>query len=263
MDHSFNISTEEYFYQRPHMNFFNKIYYDTGFFKKYMPFYEYRSFNPLVRQRSAHWYGRAPQGSWVDGIVDYTYNKVNVQSIGHFEMHENRKNKPQKSHSGGDATSNLMLYPKYSQVHLPKGCTNELNIYKECKDKGQGTCIEEKINIVEICPKWALELLREKKKVMLKATVIDNKTYRDAMKVESYNKGRTLTDITDKNITKREYRRDGYWSDDRYNPVLYPSADHNTNIVLGDEIIYNDFFGGNRVDLVGAEREKYMNINAE
>lgn len=52
------LTTEEYFHQRPHMNFFNKIYYKSGFFKKYMPFFEYRSLNPLENQRSAQWYGR-------------------------------------------------------------------------------------------------------------------------------------------------------------------------------------------------------------
>ena len=131
-----NLTTEEYFIQRPHMNFLNKLYYNNKFFRKYMPFYEYRSYNPLERQRSAHWYGRAPQASWVDGIVDYTYSKANVNSIGHFELHENRKNKPQKSHSSGDKSREEILQPKYTHSYPPAGCVNELNIYKKCKETG-------------------------------------------------------------------------------------------------------------------------------
>ena len=125
-----SLKTETYFHQRPHFNFMNKLYYDNNFFKRFMPFYEYRSFNPLERQRSSHWYGRAPQASWVDGIIDYTYNKANVQSIGHFEMHENRKNKPQKQHHGGDATEDEFVIPKYAKLPLPKGCTKEIKTYQ-------------------------------------------------------------------------------------------------------------------------------------
>ncbi len=254
-----SLTTEDYFHQRPHMNFFNRIYYN-GFFKNYMPFYEYRSTNPLERQRSAHWYGRAPQGSWVDGIIDYTYNKTNEQSIGHFEMHENRKNKPQKKHDGGDSTHSQLIYPKFGISMIPNGCKNEIKQYYSCKENKGKSCIEEKINIVEVCPKWTLELLREKKKITMKATIIDNKTYREAMKVEDYNKGRSLRDLKDKNAHLNKIRGDGYWADDRYNPIIYPSADQNTNIVLGDNIIYNDVLGGNRVELVGEERKKFMEM---
>ncbi len=255
-----SLTTETYFHQRPHFNFMNKLYYDNNFFKRFMPFYEYRSFNPNERQRSSHWYGRAPQGSWVDGIIDYTYNKANVQSIGHFEMHENRKNKPQKQHNGGDATEDDFINPKYAHFPLPKGCTKEIKTYEKCRQQSGKSCIEEKINIVEICPKWALEQLRENKKFTMKATIIDNNTYRKAMEVSLYNEGRSLRDLKDRHAHLKKYRGDGYWADDRYNPVIYPSADQNTNIVLGDKVVYNDLFGGNFVELVEDEREKYKSM---
>lgn len=105
--------------------------------------------------------------------------------------------------------------------------------------------------------------MREKKKFFLKATVIDNNTYRSAMKVESYNQGRSLRDIKDKLITQRQYRRDGYWSDDRYSPIIYPSPDQNTNIILGDNIIYNDVLGGNNIELIENERQKYIDLQTE
>ena len=46
--------------------------------------------------------------------------------------------------------------------------------------------INEKINIMEVCPKWTLELLREKKRNLMRATLIDNQTYRRAMEVSEY-----------------------------------------------------------------------------
>ena len=54
-----------------------------------------------------------------------------------------------------------------------------------------------------------------------------------------------------------------YWADDRYNPSVYPSADDNTNVNLGDNIIYNDILGGNRVEKITNERLEYRNNSYE
>lgn len=256
-----SLTTETYFIQRPHHNFFNRLYYNNNFFKTLNPFYQYRSAHPFERQRSSEWFGRAPQASWVDGILDYTYNKHNINSIGHFHLHENRKNKPQKHHEGGDAVMprHLFTHPSYMENPYPSGCVNEVKKYSECKNSGK-SCVQEKVNIVEICPKWALEAMREQKKLIMKCTVIDNQTYRRAMKVEKYNEGRSLSDLKDKNSHLRKVRADGYWYDDRYSPVEYPSPDQNTNVVLGDKIIFNNALGGNRVELLEMEREEYKNM---
>jgi hypothetical protein len=254
---AFNLRSEDYFHQKPHHNFFNKIFY-SNLWKKITPFTENRDVGILERQRSAEWYGRAPQATWVDGIVDYTYNKHNVSSIGHFHMHENRKNKPNKAQSGGDKTHGQHLYPSYVPVNMPKGCNREIYNYKKCKEDGGSDCTEKKISIVEVCPKWALELLRERKKIEMKATIIDNKTYREALKVEDYNKGRSLRDLKDKYAHLKTIRRDGYWADDRYNPTNYPPADHNSNVNLGDDIIYNDVLGGNYIENTTKKRNDNM-----
>jgi hypothetical protein len=101
-----------------------------------------------------------------------------------------------------------------------------------------------------------LEQLRERKRILLRATLIDNETYRRAMKVENYNEGRSLRDITDSTKTPK-IRGDGYWYDDRYNPTIYPSADQNTNVVLGYNPIYNDVLGGNRIENIMKTRKDY------
>lgn len=253
----FNLRTENYFHQRPHHNLFNKFFF-SNFWKTVFPLSETREFTILDRQRSSEWYGSAPQATWVDGVVDYTYNKINRNSIGHFHMHENRKNKPFKERrNGGDAQDHLTLYPTFYTSKYPAGCQRELNLYLECRNNGK-ECNSEKINIVEVCPKWALERLRENKKALLKATVIDNDTYRRAMKIENYNEGRSLKDITDKNRHLIKLRSDGYWADDRYNPTIYPAPDQLTNITMGKDSRYSDIIGGNIIDLIKKERNEAM-----
>jgi hypothetical protein len=51
------------------------------------------------------------------------------------------------------------------------------------------------MNIMEVCPDHVLEGLREKKKWYARAEVIDNETYRRAMQVADYNRGRSVSDL--------------------------------------------------------------------
>lgn len=254
----YNLKTEDYFIQRPHHNFFNKIFH-SDLWRAIVPFTEMKENNLLERQRASDWYGRAHQNTWVDGIIDYTYNKHNVHSIGHFHMHENRKNKPNKARElGGDAANLQFVTPTYSKSLIPKGCNREIIKYAQCREEEKGNCMEQKINIVEICPKYVLEQLRETKKVMMKATVIDNQTYRNAMQVSDYNKDRSLRDLKDKYAHLKSIKKDGYWYDDRYNPTIYPSPDHNSNVNLGNGILYNDILGGNYIDSETNKRNEAM-----
>lgn len=270
MDRLPQIGAEDYFIQRPHHNLMNKFFY-SDFMKKYNPLHEWRSYHPRFRRRHAYWYGKVPMATWVDGVVDYSYNKYNFNTIGHFHMHENRKNKPFKSNNGGDRLPmrNLFLAPTYAYTYYPKGCAREVNLYKNCvRDNGSAAkCFDQKINIMEVCPKWVLELLRERKKLLMRATLIDNQTYRRAMRVSDYNANRSLRDISHKKTwedgTPDKLRSDGYWADDRYSPVVYPSADQNTNIVQGKDTIYSDVLGGNRVEVIYEKRREFMNTPYE
>ena len=56
-------------------------------------------------------------------------------------------------------------------------------------------CVNEKMSIMEVCPDHILEGLREKKKWYLRAEVIDNETYKRAMQVGEYNRGRSVSDL--------------------------------------------------------------------
>lgn len=251
---------EDYFYQRPHHNMFNKFFY-SRFMKRYNPLHEWRSFHPLYRVRLANWYGEPPHASWVDGSIDYTYEKYNNVRSGHFHMHENKKNKPFKKVDGGNKSRNgFPRNPVYAQVPIPKGCNREIHKYKTCfaNKKNQSECFDQKINVMEICPKWVLELLREQKRYLMRATLIDNQTYKRAMKVSDYNRDRSLSDIKDDPSKEvHNYRGEAWWADDRYHPAIYPSPDQNTNFNLGENIVYNDVLGGNRVQLIYDRRDKF------
>jgi hypothetical protein len=108
---------------------------------------------------------------------------------------------------------------------------------------------------MEVCPEHVLEGLREKKKWYLRAEVIDNDTYRRAMKVSDYNKGRSVSDLKLKTWAygkAGELRSDSVWEDDRYSPVKY-SHPHRHDSVNFPEMEYKDVFGGTLGD---AERKE-------
>jgi len=86
----------------------------------------------------------------------------------------------------------LVLQP----TMIPRGCYREIRKYQSCaNDVGAAKCNNEKISIMEVCPDHVLEGLREKRKWYLRAEAIDNSTYKRAMTVSDYNKGRSVSDI--------------------------------------------------------------------
>merc|ERR1712226_1069006 len=110
---------------------------------------------------------------------------------------------------------------------------------------------KQKVNIMEVCPAHVLEGLREKKKHMLRAEVIDNETYRRAMQVSDFNRGRSVSDLKLKN-----WRSDTLYQDDRYDPTKF-SHPHRYDNVNFPEQEYKDFFGGTMGTKEGEEREKH------
>lgn len=104
-----------------------------------------------------------------------------------------------------------------------------------------------KISIMEICPDHVLEGYREKKKWSLRAKAIDNQTYRRAMQVSEYNKGRSVSDLKLKDSSyglAKNMRSDSYWSDDRYDPRSFRHPHREDNVNFPDHE-YKDIFGGN------------------
>jgi len=87
---------------------------------------------------------------------------------------------------------------------------------------GKENCGQEANEIVEICPSWALESMKEKNKFVAKMEAVQNLQYRVAMQESPYNKGRTPTDVSDKTWlhgTRLHLRPDTMWADERYSKI--------------------------------------------
>jgi hypothetical protein len=141
---------------------------------------------------------------------------------------------------------------------IPRGCAREIRQYHFCKEKANPeACFQEKINIMEVCPDHVLEALREKKKHYLRAESIDNETYKRAMQVSEFNKGRSVSELKLKTWDQGKHlRSDSWYQDDRWNPTKY-SHPHRYDNVNFPEQEYSDFFGGNIGEAAKKEQETY------
>ena len=130
---------------------------------------------------------------------------------------------------------------------IPRGCYREIRKYNYCaKAKGKDACFEQKLDIMEVCPEHILEGLQEKKKWLLRAELIDNETYKRAMQVSDYNKGRSVSDLQLKSWAyTKSLRRETVWADDRYNPTKHGGHPHRYDNVNFPDMEYKDMFGGN------------------
>lgn len=110
---------------------------------------------------------------------------------------------------------------------------------------------------MEVCPEHVLEGLREKRKWYLRAQAIDNQTYRRAMRVSEYNKGRSVSDLDIKDWSYgMNLRTESTWEDDRYDPVKF-SHPHRYDNVNFPEQEYKDVFGGTLGEAARKETEKH------
>lgn len=139
---------------------------------------------------------------------------------------------------------------------IPRGCYREIRKYQNCAtESGKDACLNEKLSIMEVCPDHILESLREKRKWYLRAQAIDNETYKRAMSVSDYNKGRSVSDLECKDWTyghPQNLRGDSTWTDDRFDPKKYPHP-HRFDSVNFPDMEYKDVFGGTMGD--GARKE--------
>jgi hypothetical protein len=106
---------------------------------------------------------------------------------------------------------------------LPKGCMRTVQNYKRCvMVNGKDKCEEESNDIIEICPNWALEGMKEAKRTWSKVEAIQNLQYHEAMRISPYNVGRTPKDVSDKTWihgTRQYLRPDTMWADERYSKI--------------------------------------------
>ena len=112
---------------------------------------------------------------------------------------------------------------------LPRGCIRTIQGLRRCLAiNGAEKCGEEAFDITRICPNWALESMREKDRFFAKVRAIQNNQYFDVMKVASYNKGRTVSDVADRTWTdgtRQSLRPDTMWPDERYTKITQREID--------------------------------------
>lgn len=120
-----------------------------------------------------------------------------------------------RSHGPGSGLIPTMRADKY-----PRPCVRAIQSYKRCTMvNGEEKCENEQENILSICPRWALEGMVEKKKMLTKIYGLQVKQYRSAMEVSDYNNGREVSKLeakTWRDGTREKLRPDTMWADDRY-----------------------------------------------
>jgi hypothetical protein len=102
----------EYYYQKPHYDFFNRIVHSNA----------YKKLNPLRTRFDTHdpdmftqiptFLGKVPMHSWVYGHLDYSYDKYHRHYQTHDEWYPDRKNKSLGFKEGGFCDPSLR-HPKY------------------------------------------------------------------------------------------------------------------------------------------------------
>lgn len=208
------------------------------------------------------YFGHIPQLSWVYGNLDYSFNKYHRHYQVHDDWYPDRKGKTLGHKNGGFCNPNMKnskfmtLQPSY----IPKGCYREIRKFQSCASSaGADNCFNEKISIMEVCPDHVLEGLREKRKWFLRAQAIDNQTYKRAMSVSDYNKGKSVGDLEIKDWSyghPKNLRTDTTWEDDRYNPRKYPHPHRYDNVNFPEQE-YKDVFGGTLGTAMGEELKKH------
>lgn len=112
----------------------------------------------------------------------------------------------------------------FAEARVPHICEVNKKKFEVCKlVNGESKCSEEGDRFLEQCPSFALNIYRQNKLFNENVKSIQRKEYQDAMKIESYNKGRTVRDVNANakysDGSAHNLRPDSMWADDRYSNV--------------------------------------------
>lgn len=251
----------EYYWSKPHYNLGNKLVH-SNFYKTFVPWRSRYEYNPDSISQLPWYFQTVPQESWLYGNIDYNMNKFHKHYQKHDDWYPDRKNKSLGFREGGDCDPlrRNSIGMTISHIEPPRGCTREIQKFKRCEGvKGADQCQNEKVSIMEVCPDHVLQGLRERRKWFLRAKSIDNATYKRAMRVSDYNKGRSVSDLklkTWEDGMAHNLRPDGYWVDNRYDPKAYRHP-HRVDTVNFPDHEYKDIFGGTWGKAEQEEKDKH------
>lgn len=192
--------------------------------------------NPFHVRQQSH-----PHGYIIPGIRDgviyknfmpYPFKKVfESGSPGHFDPTKDTEMPQNPAYNyipeGSVGTLMTIKMPK-----VPYVCELEKKKLEICKlgNGGQsGKCESEVNNFLQICPNFALHTYKQNKLFNEKAKLIQRREYHEAMKKETYNKNRTMADVS-KNSSydmgmANSLRPDTMWADDRYINITQKEVD--------------------------------------
>ena len=111
---------------------------------------------------------------------------------------------------------------------------------------------------MEVCPDHVLEGLKEKKKWYARAETIDNETYRRAMQVSDFNRGRSVSDLKLKTWAHgNRLRSDSWYQDDRWDPTKFSHPHRNDNVNFPEQE-FMDFFRGTKGTAMSKDYDKHQ-----
>ena len=251
----------EYYWQKTHYNWGNYVIHSDTY-KRLNPIRARYEWAPNEYTQMPFYLGSVPQFNWLYGNLDYSFMKYHKHYQAHDDWVPDRKARTLGTKQGGYCNP-VMKNSKYMTLvpkMIPRGCFREIRKFQACAaDNGQGAapCQAQKISIMEVCPDHVLEGLREKKKWVARAETIDNETYRRAMQVSDYNRGRSVSDLKLKTWAHGyKLRSDSLYQDDRFIPTKFSHPHRNDNVNFPEQE-YKDFFGGTVGQAKSKEYEKH------
>jgi hypothetical protein len=113
---------------------------------------------------------------------------------------------------------------------FPLPCIRSVNKFKLCKMlNGEEKCETEGQDILQICPNFILDQMRNNKLQKQYHQLIQKKEYNEATTVSDYNQGRSIQEVADWKRyihgTRAHLRPDTIWADERYINVTQEEID--------------------------------------
>ena len=121
---NYNASAPEYFWHKPHFNFFNKIIHGKTY-KALNPIRDRTDFDPNgFTAMPTYLNGQVPQLTWLYGNLDYANDKYHKHYQSHDDWYPDRKNKTLGDRNGGmrDSLKQNSKYMVIKHEKIPRGC---------------------------------------------------------------------------------------------------------------------------------------------
>ena len=131
----------EYYWQKPHLDFANRIIHHP-LYKKLNPLHNHYYYRPEQARAEPLYFGVPPGATWLYGNLDYTMNKHHRLYQAHDDWYPDRKNKSLGYKNGAlsDKRGNHSTMMRFEKIDYPRGCVREVRKFQDCaKEHGKGS----------------------------------------------------------------------------------------------------------------------------